>query len=233
MDSLLNKIAKDNVYGIGMAKISTEYCCNIFKNYLKGDSILELGPADGIMTDKIYPNWGGDYTCVDGAQEYISRLKNKFPKIEAFCSYFEDFKPSHKYDNIILGHVLEHVDNPNMILNLCKSWLNPNGVILCAVPNANSLHRQAAVKMGLLKSIYSFSEKDIHHGHQRIYDPISLKNEFEKAGLKIYKFGGYWLKVLSDSQIEYSWSDKLVNAYMQLGELYLDIAGEIYIIASV
>lgn len=120
-----------------------------------------------------------------------------------------------------------------MILNLCKSWLNPNGVILCAVPNANSLHRQAAVKMGLLKSIYSFSEKDIHHGHQRIYDPISLKNEFEKAGLKINKFGGYWLKVLSDSQIEQSWSDQLVNAYMQLGELYPDIAGEIYIIASV
>ena len=63
MDSLLDKIAKDNVYGIGMAKISTEYCCNIFKNYLKGDSILELGPADGIMTDKIYPNWRGLHLC--------------------------------------------------------------------------------------------------------------------------------------------------------------------------
>lgn len=51
----LDSIAEDNVYGIGVGKLSTEYGCSIFQRYLQGDSILELGPADGIMTEQIFP----------------------------------------------------------------------------------------------------------------------------------------------------------------------------------
>jgi len=48
------------------------------------------------------------------------------------------------------GHVLEHVDDPVAVLRLVKSWLKPGGRVLAAVPNARSIHRQAAVIMGLL-----------------------------------------------------------------------------------
>jgi 2-polyprenyl-3-methyl-5-hydroxy-6-metoxy-1,4-benzoquinol methylase len=81
---------------------------------------------------------------------------------------FEDYKPTEKFDNIILGHVLEHVENPQEVLALIKNWVKPDGINLCAVPNARFIQRQAAVKMGLIQSIFYQSKKDNHHGHLRI-----------------------------------------------------------------
>lgn len=131
-----------------------------------------------------------------------------------------------------MGHVLEHVDNPVKILESCKNWLNDDGIILCAIPNADSLHRQAAVIMGLMNSTHDFSEKDRRHGHKKIFNYTEFGALFSKAGLSVIKRGGYWLKPLSDSQIEKDWSDDIIHAYLKLGEKYAEIAGEIYIVAK-
>lgn len=137
-----------------------------------------------------------------------------------------------KYDLIILGHVLEHVNEPTIVLNNLKKLLKKGGKIFCAVPNANSLHRQAAVLMKILETETSMSEKDIHHGHKRVFQPDTFRTAFHKSLLNIEVFGGYWIKPLSDSQL-HEWSEKMLNAFMKLGELYPDIAAENYIIASV
>ena len=36
----------------------------------------------------------------------------------------------------MLGHVLEHVEDPVAILQRVKMWLNANGRVFAAVPNA-------------------------------------------------------------------------------------------------
>jgi hypothetical protein len=45
-------------------------------------------------------------------------------------------------------------------------------------------------------------------------------------------FGGYWLKPLSNAQLEAHWTPEMLEAYMQVGERYPDIAAEIYVIAG-
>jgi 2-polyprenyl-3-methyl-5-hydroxy-6-metoxy-1,4-benzoquinol methylase len=145
---------------------------------------------------------------------------------------FENFSPNVKYDNIILGHVLEHVDDPVKIISLASNWLSDRGRILASVPNSQSLHRQAAVIMGLLSFEEELNESDLHHGHRRVFNPKTFSEVFHKAGLKIDANGGYWLKPISNSQIEANWSQQMLNAFLQLGESYPDIAGEIYIVAS-
>ena len=138
-----------------------------------------------------------------------------------------------------MGRVLEHVEYPEQILELAKGWLKPctynskgGGRIISMVPNSHSIHRQAAVKMGLLKSEDSMSEADVFHGHRRIYDLESLQKEFLKAGLKVIDSGGYWLKPLSNAQIQNTWDTKMTLAFMELGEAYPQIAGDIYVVAQ-
>ena len=236
----LENIALNSIYNKGVNAKTIAYSANIFKKYMKPGNVLELGPAEGLMTELLYKNekefskWSnnGIFTCVDGSQVFIDIINTKFPKIDAHCSFFENFKPKLKYQNIILGHVLEHVDDPIQILKLSKEWLAKDGIILTAVPNANSIHRQAAVKMGLLKTVYDFSEKDHRHGHQRVFDMTKLIQIFETSKLKIIKQGGYWLKPLSDKQIEEKWTTKMIEAFFELGEKYPDIAAEIYIIST-
>ncbi|MFL9482448.1 class I SAM-dependent methyltransferase [Chitinophagaceae bacterium LWZ2-11] len=229
--SMLNSIASDSLYTTFSNTMTIEYSFEIFKRYLKEGSILELGPAEGLMTRELV-KFTTDITLVEGSDVFVAQLREKYPSTEVVNTLFEDFNPLRKYDNIILGHVLEHVNDPVYILTIAKKWLNPGGRILSAVPNSRSLHRQAAVIMDLLDKEDSMSELDFHHGHRRIYNPESFRSDFKAAGLNIIAFGGYWLKPISNKQIHEQWTPSMLHAFMQLGERYPDVAGEIYIIAS-
>lgn len=228
----LEEVANDSLYTTFTNSKTINYSFEIFSRFIKAGTILELGPAEGLMT-KYLVEIDENLTVIEGSDLFSARLKEKFSKLNVVNSLFEEAKLDKKYENIILGHVLEHVDNPLKVLNKVKEWLVPNGKVFCAVPNARSLHRQAAVEMGLLNSIFDLSEKDIHHGHMRIYTPETLTTEFISAGFKIITKGGYWLKPISDKQIESSWTPEMLNAFMRLGEQYPDISAEIYVVATI
>ena len=197
-----------------------------------GESILEMGPAEGVMTE-LLATTGKKLTLIEGSGLFCVNLRRRFPQANTIHSLFEEFEPNELFDNIILGHVLEHVEDPVDILSRAKRWLKPGvGRIFGAVPNARSLHRQAAVIMGILKEEDALNEMDIHHGHRRVFNPESFRNAFSQAGLKIEIFGGYWMKPVSNAQIEASWTPEMLEAFMVLGERYPDIAGEIYIVAT-
>src|SRR5207302_938926 len=128
-------------------------------------------------------------------------LHDRFPTADIVCSLFEDYTPERTFDFIVMGHVLEHVADPVGLLRRARTWLSPGGCLFAAVPNANSIHRQAAVVMGLLSSIYELNEADVHHGHRRVYDRVALHRDFSDAGLEIAVWGGYWLKPLANAQL--------------------------------
>jgi len=227
----LDAISRSFGYSDGVMATSIGYCYKVLLRHLKGPSVLELGPAEGLMTELLVKS-GHDITVVEGSQSFCHALTNKFPDIQVVHSLFEEYRPDVLFDTVVLGHVLEHVADPVALLKLAKSWLSPEGRIFCAVPNASSLHRQAAVVMGLLKCENALNESDRQHGHRRVFFPDEFRAVFIKAGLSVYQFGGYWLKPLSNGQIESDWTQQMIDAFMHLGEKYPEIAGEIYIVAS-
>lgn len=227
----LDHVASNSLYVTMANATMIEYCFKVFKRFLKKGSILEMGPAEGLMTDKLIL-CSDDLTVVEGSVVFAENLKAKYSQIKIENCLFENFNPLRRFDNIVLGHVLEHVEDPVKVLELCRQWLADDGVILAAVPNAHSIHRQAAVIMGLQEKETSMSDLDRHHGHLRIYDPFSLRADFKKADLSIFHYGGYWLKPVSNRQIHDSWSREMLLAFMELGERYPDISAEIYVVAG-
>ena len=227
----VNEIAARSRYAEGLNTQTTRYSFAIFKRYLRPGSILELGPAEGVMTECLYSK-SHDLSAVEGSALFCEGLRERFPRLKVINALFEEFETERTYDNIILGHVLEHVKDPALILSKVREWLAPAGRVFAAVPNAHSLHRQAAVIMGLLKHEKELSDNDLYHGHRRVYDPESFRADFIAAGLKIEHFGGYWIKPLSNRQIEESWTEQMVDAFMLLGERYPEIAAEMVVVAS-
>jgi 2-polyprenyl-3-methyl-5-hydroxy-6-metoxy-1,4-benzoquinol methylase len=227
----LQLIASEFGYSRGIMQSSIKYCFNILESYLVPGSILELGPAEGVMTELLF-GVNKNLTIVEGSTQFCDLIKNKFPTIDVFNSMFEEFKANNKFNNIVLSHVLEHVEDPASLLLMAKDWLAPGGIIFAAVPNASSIHRQAAVIMGLLKTENTLNTADIDHGHRRVFNPDEFKKIFNDTSLTVKKFGGYWLKPLANKQIEENWTPEMLMAFMKLGERYPDIAGEIYVVAS-
>lgn len=227
----LEDIAGDSWYAKGVNGASVAFSGEIFARHFRGGSCLELGPAEGVMTgllDRAFDS----LTVVDGSERFCEALRERFPDAEVVQSLFEEFAPGRKFDAIVLGHVLEHVSDSRGLLAAAREWLGPEGRIYAAVPNARSLHRQAAVMLGMLVGEHELNETDIHHGHRRVYDPESFRQDFLAAGLRIEVFGGYWIKPLSNAQIDASWTPEMIRAFMELGERYPDIAAEIYVIAG-
>jgi 2-polyprenyl-3-methyl-5-hydroxy-6-metoxy-1,4-benzoquinol methylase len=227
----LDDIAVVSKYAIGANRHTIEYSFEVFKRFIRSGPILEMGPAEGFMSDLLV-RLGQPMTVVEGAAPFCASLKERHPQIEVVNALFEEYVPARKFESIILGHVLEHVENPVDILARSREWLTDTGRILVAVPNARSLHRQAAVILGMLSFEEQLNESDLHHGHRRVYTPETLRRDFIQASLNIEIFGGYWLKPLSNGQIERDWDDKLLHSFMILGERYPDVAGEIYVVAT-
>jgi 2-polyprenyl-3-methyl-5-hydroxy-6-metoxy-1,4-benzoquinol methylase len=227
----LEAIAADSLYGAGANGASVEYCAEVFSRYWKGGSVLELGPAEGLMTAHLDRHFER-VTTVEGSERFCEDLRRRFPSITVVHALFEEFEPTERFDAVVLGHVLEHVAEPRDLLARAQGWLTPTGRLFAAVPSARSLHRQAAVLMGLLSSEHELNEMDRHHGHRRVYDPESFRAEFLASGMKIEVFGGYFLKPVSSAQIDADWTPDMLRAFMALGERYPDVAAEIYVVAS-
>lgn len=227
----LQRISEVSRYSAGVMPTAIRYCHGLVKRHAHGRRFLEMGPAEGVMTE-ILATYDGELTVVEGSALFCDSLRRRFPNVKVVHSLFEDFKPAETFDTIVLGHVLEHVEDPVGVLRLVRRWLAPGGVVFGAVPNARSLHRQAAVVMGLLPQEDALNEVDLHHGHRRVFNPESFRSAFVAAGMRVDVFGGYWLKPISNGQLEKTWTQPMLDAFMQLGERYPDIAGEIYVVAS-
>jgi len=231
MTRSLNDIANTSKYTTMTGSATILKTNDIFNRFAKDGSVLELGPAEGLMTTQLVQRFNR-VSVVDASSIFCNQITTRLPSVTVYNSYFEEFSCDEQFDNIVLGHVLEHVDCPVTVLNHIKTFLKPGGIIFAAVPNAHSIHRQAAVIMDILETEHSLNALDIHHGHQRVFNPKSFRDIFLNAALPITVFGGYWLKPVSNSQIEETWSPKMLDAFMVLGEKYPDIAGEIYIVSG-
>lgn len=226
----LEAIAESSLYAAGVNSKTIKYCFRVFSRYLQGNNILEMGPAEGVMTN-LLAQTGMKLTLVEGSKRFCEDLAYRFPQASVIHSLFEEFRPQALFNSIVMGHVLEHVIDPVAIVKQAATWLDSDGRILAAVPNSRSIHRQAAVMMGLLGFEEELNEADAHHGHRLVFNPETFRRVFLEAGLDIEMFGGYWMKPLANRQIESTWSDEMLDAFMRLGERYPDIAGEIYVIA--
>lgn len=200
LNTLVNSYNIDNVY----EQYKRYEFLHKLNNYikLKEANVLELGSATGQMTE-LLSKTVKMVTAVDGSIDFIKIAKNRvknFENVKFIESYFEELSLAQNFSCLILHHILEHIKDPLFLLSKLNSLLTKEGIIAISVPNANSLSRLLAVKMGLLNSIYDLTENDKKHGHFRVYDWQMLENQISNCGLDIVGRHGLSLKLFSDKQ---------------------------------
>lgn len=112
-------------------------------------NILDVGCGRGLLA-KIFTKKGLIYEGVDFSDVRIKmakklNLKNTNFYLDDIYSFLESaIKSKKKYDLITMFEVLEHLEEPELVLDMCKKILSDKGVILGSVPHnmPNKAHLQ-------------------------------------------------------------------------------------------
>jgi 2-polyprenyl-3-methyl-5-hydroxy-6-metoxy-1,4-benzoquinol methylase len=209
-----------------------------FEPFFRKGNLLELGSYKGMFTKRLLPYFD-DITCVEVADEAIAIARKELgDKVKFINSLFETASLPTQYDNIVLTHVLEHLDDPILVLKRANDeWLTENGRVFLVCPNANAPSRQIAVKMGLISHNTAITPAEAEHGHRITYTLDTLERDAKAAGLTVVHRSGIFFKALANFQ----WDKLLVtdiisSAYLegcyQLGQQYPDLCASIFLVCE-
>jgi len=209
-----------------------------FLPFFREGNLLELGSYKGDFTKRLIPYFK-DITCVEASDEAVAIAKQVLGGNIKFINHlFETAHLPGKYDNIVLTHVLEHLDDPiGVMRRINEEWLSEKGRFFLVCPNANAPSRQIAVKMGLISHNSAVTPAEKEHGHRITYTLDTMERDARAAGLNVVHRSGIFFKALANFQ----W-DKLLNtdiispAYLegcyQLGQQYPDLCSSIFLMCE-
>ncbi len=172
-----------------------------FTPFFLPGSPLELGSYKGDFTQRLLAH-SDDVTCVEASAAAIDEARASLPGRATFVhSTFESAQLPRRYDNIVLTHVLEHLDDPVALLRRINlEWLSDTGRLFLVCPNANAPSRQIAVKMGLISHNAAVTPAEREHGHRTTYSLDTLERDAASAGLRTLHRSGIFFKALANFQ---------------------------------
>lgn len=233
------KDTKDHKYAYNFDfDVMHPFMLKSFLTFFKQGNFLELGSFKGDFTRRILPHFD-DITCVEASDEAIKMAQNEFgDKVKFVNSLFETVTLPVKYDNIILTHVLEHIDDPVSVLKrINDEWLSDTGRFFLVCPNANAPSRQIAVKMGLISHNSAITPAEMEHGHKITYTLDTLERDAKAAGLKVVHRSGIFFKALANFQWDRLLQTDIISPeYLegcyQLGQQYPDLCSSIFLMCE-
>lgn len=236
----LNKEHTDNERKYGYSfdyDVMHHYMLKSIKNFKLHEDILELGCFEGRFTERLVKDYKF-VTAVEGSSNAYEIAKNnpKLSNVNFICSMFEDLKTPTQYSNILMSHVLEHLDDPVQILKkINNNLLADDGYFFLICPNANAPSRQIAVKMGLISHNSAVTPAEAEHGHHITYTLDTLERDATQAGLDVVHRSGIFFKSLANFQWDkILQTDIISQEYLegcyQLGQQYPDLCSSIMLV---
>jgi 2-polyprenyl-3-methyl-5-hydroxy-6-metoxy-1,4-benzoquinol methylase len=215
-----------------------KYMIKSFEPFFRAGNLLELGSFKGDFTKRLTPFFD-DITCVEASADAMEIAKKDLENKAVFInSLFEDAQLPVKYDNIVLTHVLEHIDDPvSLLKRINDKWLSKSGRFFLVCPNANAPSRQIAVKMGLITHNSAITPAEKEHGHRITYSLDTLERDAKAAGLKVVHRSGIFFKALANFQWDRLLntdiiSDQYLEGCFQLGQQYPDLCSSIFLMCE-
>jgi len=192
----------------------------------KGRSLLELGLGHG-YSSLIFSRHFPVYTVIEGSNAVILQFRESHPdaSVDIRCAYFEDFVAEMRYDHIVMGFILEHVDDPGGVLRRYRKFLAPQGSLFVAVPNCAALNKRLGYAAGMIDNLETLSDADRLLGHQRLFTLESLTKLCQSEGFSVGSVEGIFLKPIATSQIlELKLPEPILEAMLKVGVDYPELS---------
>lgn len=111
------------------------------------------------------------------------------------------------FDYIVLGRILEHVENPVYLLRECRRVLKTKGKLLITTPNARSFLNIAA-------SLFNYLQHSLVV-HLYVFSRYELENILKITGFRIEKMETFYFRLIPKRRINV---ELMLKLFPQLGE---------------
>lgn len=156
---------------------------DIITGLVKPGKALEVGCSTGLLLS-LLKKAGWDVIGIEPSKQAAHVATKR--GINVVIGTFEDARLTDKFDLVILNHVLEHVENPELVMEKSFKILNPKGVVLISLPNFDSLSAK------IQKGNWPLLLPSEHLWH---FTPTSLKFLLNKFGFTVFfeeESSGIW-----------------------------------------
>lgn len=164
--------------------------------------IADIGCGGGLILDMLSQECGYRKQNLIGVDVYNSKESDNYQYIQADITQEKPLE-NNSFDLIILGEVIEHVPNPDFLLENLNLSLKRGGVLIVSTPNLVSWANRILVLAGV-QPLYTETSSDINlgryfkflgqgaktQGHLKIFTSQSLKEILERKGFQVtQKYG--------------------------------------------
>jgi len=164
-------------------RIALRFFAKILKRYCKKGTILEYGCGSGFFIKKFdTPEY--QRIAYDISDYAMEQTRKNNPGIITVENTEKEIKRA-SVDAVAALHLLEHIEDPSVVLKEFNRMLKDKGIVFATVPNMSSVGRQ-------LKGNEWFAYRD--ETHISLLYPHEWYRLFEKAGFEVIKQGsdGLW-----------------------------------------
>jgi 2-polyprenyl-3-methyl-5-hydroxy-6-metoxy-1,4-benzoquinol methylase len=219
-------------YAKGFNQTLARWRVTSLRKHCRGESCLDVGCGEGDVTLELRDLFTR-MVGIDLTERHLAAFaaRRPPPNITLWLGSVMGFETLQRFDTVIAVDVLEHVDDTGAVLAKLAGLLAPQGLLLCVVPNAASLHRRLGKAMGLIQSLDELGEQDHSVGHRRYYDFASLRATLTGAGYVVHSMEGIVLKPLPNRQME-AIAPAYLDALYQVGAELPEYCAEILAVAG-
>lgn len=209
-------------------------------NLMTARRILEIGPGRNSLFQFYKETWVG--TILEPMPQNYQQLSEVFieyPNISIVDKTIEQLGRSNKqpFDLIILSSVLHEIPNYRKALEEIYLLLENQGVLLIVVPNAESIHRQIGVNLGIISDLFQLSTTQSKMQQGVVFSIDTLTNLVAEAKFEVLQCITSFVKPLTHKQMQERVdhgviSDKDLDSLYKLSELFEPFGSEIFLIAK-
>ncbi len=111
-----------------------------FENYIIQGNTVELGASDGDFTSLLRDKINSNYSV--GYNELVNMIRPEYQikNISVNVGPLENFPEKNKYSNIFMINVLEHINNPTLVLEKIRRMLPSGGRFFVATSDGDSIN---------------------------------------------------------------------------------------------
>lgn len=131
---------------------------------------------------------------IDYLENDTNKIRQKYD-YEVYCcdvTQLDKLGLAEEFDVIICGELIEHLENPGLMLDTLKSYMRKDTLFIITTPNPWSKARLNLIKKGILEDTWLNKE------HTCWYSFETLKQLLERKGFKEIKYDYYFGQTILD-----------------------------------